>query len=1064
MAEPGHFLLEPRKELTSSWIEGRSIAVSSERRWVAAAYLDTVRVFSLDTGRTLVTAPSTHCNEMRRDVMDDEGFQSIVIDDVIAVAASKDRIAVLKRSGQLKTYTFHDKGKGEGERRGEGEGEGDGTLLVPLATWIFGKGTGKFLALSGCGRYLAVAANEGTVKVFETETGLRTHYFPDVCEFGDFLTHLSFHPRKLLAVVGTSRGEVVVVDLYRKCVVADVKGHSATVAAGAFVDVGDTVLLMTGGRDKWLKVWNLGHASDALGFKHVKWGERLEAFERLPHSKSEDSNSSSAGNANVSGGRIGLLLTNTNANSNSHGTQGTSVTQGTSMARASGITQARILRTIEKPICQCLVAEEVECALIFLTKQLGLGKATESSWLACVGGASGAIEVYDLMTQKMLLRPKIDPAAFSCPRPPIKQMHKLGAETLLVAGYDGSIMKYSTAGHLRPLHAVKAAAGVSSSHAITLRSESAIEQVGGKEAGQNVGVERKQVFVFASTMTGQMERRRLEFEDRGAKEGVEEGAREVGVRGFGDVCEVTERVCETSVASCDVVDDRLAVCAVDGSVEVLAEITALVPRVLCRLPAGVAGKLTKIALSRKSNSANPFFITLGKDNYVRRWSLEGTFPSAIPTLSSGANGEEGVVVLSTSAAMKKLGDRPLYCVCVAPSDKVVLVGGVDKKLTLLNAGDLSVIGSCRGHTQPICAVACSPVAQLAVTASLDRTIKVWNLSSQSLVTTFSGFASTAVGALAFHPHGNHLFAGCNDGAVGVFDLKEKMFLGTVQKQHAPITALQFLHMNEEPVLLTSAEDGSVFEFLYQAEAVQERRAALLRQERAELEDVQTLLNDNKFGAAFARIFKHRRVDLFRAAVLKLQTAIQRGFVSFDDSQIAISLFASQIRPTAGGDGVREGDGEEKVVDIGADEKFLETLLLGVLELSKSAKTMAAANWLGNMILRHAHLRTLRRLPGFATFVSAFSARLAAHINRLQTLKEKSYLFDIILPNFATGTDLAENIERQNDGTVPQPKAATKKRKSKDREERETKKKSKIGSDACKPKTKKSRASHKLVEA
>ena len=77
-------------------------------------------------------------------------------------------------------------------------------------------------------------------------------------------------------------------------------------------------------------------------------------------------------------------------------------------------------------------------------------------------------------------------------------------------------------------------------------------------------------------------------------------------------------------------------------------------------------------------------------------------------------------------------------------------------------------GPFRGHTQAICSVACSPDATHIVTGSLDKTIKIWNATTdQCVVGPFQGHTEW-VNSIAFLPDGNHIVSGSDDGFIKVW--------------------------------------------------------------------------------------------------------------------------------------------------------------------------------------------------------------------------------------------------------------------------------------------------------
>jgi WD40 repeat protein len=75
-----------------------------------------------------------------------------------------------------------------------------------------------------------------------------------------------------------------------------------------------------------------------------------------------------------------------------------------------------------------------------------------------------------------------------------------------------------------------------------------------------------------------------------------------------------------------------------------------------------------------------------------------------------------------------------------------------------------------GHTDAIRAVAITPDGRLAVSASSDKTLKVWDIEHGKELITLKGH-TTSVRAVSITPDGNIAISASFDGTIKIWDLK-----------------------------------------------------------------------------------------------------------------------------------------------------------------------------------------------------------------------------------------------------------------------------------------------------
>ncbi|XP_001992783.2 coatomer subunit beta' [Drosophila grimshawi] len=150
------------------------------------------------------------------------------------------------------------------------------------------------------------------------------------------------------------------------------------------------------------------------------------------------------------------------------------------------------------------------------------------------------------------------------------------------------------------------------------------------------------------------------------------------------------------------------------------------------------------------------------------------------------------------------------CIAVHPTEPLVLTSSDDKLIKLWN---WEKMWECQrifeGHTHYVMQIVFNPKDNNTfASASLDRTVKVWQLDSVSANLTLEGHEK-GVNCVDYY-HGDdksYLVSGADDRLVMIWDYENKTCVQTLEGHAQNITSVCF--HPELPIVLTGSEDGTV---------------------------------------------------------------------------------------------------------------------------------------------------------------------------------------------------------------------------------------------------------------
>jgi len=186
-----------------------------------------------------------------------------------------------------------------------------------------------------------------------------------------------------------------------------------------------------------------------------------------------------------------------------------------------------------------------------------------------------------------------------------------------------------------------------------------------------------------------------------------------------------------------------------------------------------------------------YFVTAGRDGKIVVWDRSklspvntvNAHPSAINVCRLFGSPPHLLALSEDQTCSVRSVDNPATTlVSITDHDAPVTAGDIDSSHTLAvtassdgivvvwNLKDGSVLGRLKGHTNPAESVVFFPNSKFVATSSTDKTIRVWNAEQASQVAIFptSSFCPT----ISVCPSGTKLFAGDSAGHVYMFSFHE----------------------------------------------------------------------------------------------------------------------------------------------------------------------------------------------------------------------------------------------------------------------------------------------------
>ncbi|EAX96056.1 hypothetical protein TVAG_265450 [Trichomonas vaginalis G3] len=145
-----------------------------------------------------------------------------------------------------------------------------------------------------------------------------------------------------------------------------------------------------------------------------------------------------------------------------------------------------------------------------------------------------------------------------------------------------------------------------------------------------------------------------------------------------------------------------------------------------------------------------------------------------------------------------------------PYGEYYLLGSSDGTASIYSFNSPKTVRSFVGHTKDVIDVKYHPNANIVASASLDGTIRLFDVSEGQQIRAYS--LQTTPTCISFHPSGRYLVCGDEKGGINVWDLSNDKKLLEIKDSHKDTTVSDLCISKDGQVLASVGEDIAIWDF------------------------------------------------------------------------------------------------------------------------------------------------------------------------------------------------------------------------------------------------------------
>lgn len=186
-----------------------------------------------------------------------------------------------------------------------------------------------------------------------------------------------------------------------------------------------------------------------------------------------------------------------------------------------------------------------------------------------------------------------------------------------------------------------------------------------------------------------------------------------------------------------------------------------------------------------------------------------TIPSTSSVIVASGSGQGSISVWNLNNNSKqtwKEHTEAVNSIAITPNAQILISGSDDKTIKIWNLISGEVVRTLTEHNDAISSIAISPDGETFASGSWDKTARIWDLKTGELKQTLIGHANL-IAALTFTPDGQNLITASKDKTIKIWDAKTGQLKNTLSGHK--ISVLSIAISPNGQILASGDGDGSI---------------------------------------------------------------------------------------------------------------------------------------------------------------------------------------------------------------------------------------------------------------